>query len=109
MLFREKCEIRRISESRVGNEPEDLEKDEKDNDGRDRDVVYASSSMPSPPKNAFILTRCRFTPNRSSFNDNRYQSSLITSDGTIEEEEKIESGGDSTLNPKVRLRREGRK
>uniref|UniRef100_A0A9I9EAQ6 Uncharacterized protein n=1 Tax=Cucumis melo TaxID=3656 RepID=A0A9I9EAQ6_CUCME len=50
MLFRGKCEIRWISESRVGNEAEDSEKDEKDNDGRDRDVVYASSSMPSSPK-----------------------------------------------------------
>ncbi|KAA0025996.1 uncharacterized protein E6C27_scaffold34G003180 [Cucumis melo var. makuwa] len=52
MLFRGKYEIRRISESRVENEAEDSEKDEKDNDGRDRDVVYDSSSMPSPPKNA---------------------------------------------------------
>uniref|UniRef100_A0A9I9EJP2 Uncharacterized protein n=2 Tax=Cucumis melo TaxID=3656 RepID=A0A9I9EJP2_CUCME len=50
-------------------------------------------------KNALIPTRCRFAPNRSSFNDNRYQSSLITSDRTIEEEKKIESGGDLTQNP----------
>ncbi|KAA0035440.1 uncharacterized protein E6C27_scaffold285G00630 [Cucumis melo var. makuwa] len=90
MLFQGKCEIRWISESRVENEAKDSEKDEKDNDGRDRDVVYASSSMPSSPKNALIPTRCRFTPNHSSFNDNRYQSSSITSDRTIEEEEKIE-------------------
>ncbi|KAA0041907.1 uncharacterized protein E5676_scaffold306G00990 [Cucumis melo var. makuwa] len=52
MLFRGKYEIRRISESRVENEAEDSEKDEKDNGGRDRDVVYDSSSMPSPPKSA---------------------------------------------------------
>ncbi|KAA0039548.1 uncharacterized protein E5676_scaffold775G00820 [Cucumis melo var. makuwa] len=103
MLFQGKCEIRRTSKSHIENEVEDSEKDEKDNDGRNRDVVYASSSMPSPQKNTLIPT------SRSSFNNNRYQSSSITSDITIEEEEKIESGGDSTLNPKVRLRREGRK
>uniref|UniRef100_A0A9I9EH57 Uncharacterized protein n=1 Tax=Cucumis melo TaxID=3656 RepID=A0A9I9EH57_CUCME len=47
-------------ESHIRNEAKDSEKDEKDNDGRDRDVVYSSSSMPLPPKNALILTRCRF-------------------------------------------------
>uniref|UniRef100_A0A9I9D740 Uncharacterized protein n=1 Tax=Cucumis melo TaxID=3656 RepID=A0A9I9D740_CUCME len=105
MLFRGKREIRRISESRVGNEAEDSEKDEEDDDGRDRDAVYASSSVPSPPKNALILTRCRSTPNRSSFNDNRYRSSSITSDGsTVEEEEKTERGFGNNTASKIELR-----
>uniref|UniRef100_A0A9I9DIM1 Uncharacterized protein n=1 Tax=Cucumis melo TaxID=3656 RepID=A0A9I9DIM1_CUCME len=45
----------------------------------------------------------------SLFNDNQYQSSSITSDGTVEEEEKTESGGNLTLNPKMIFRRERRK
>uniref|UniRef100_A0A9I9EFD8 Uncharacterized protein n=1 Tax=Cucumis melo TaxID=3656 RepID=A0A9I9EFD8_CUCME len=65
--------------------------------------------MPSSSKNALISTRCKSAPYRSSFNDNRYLNFSITSDRTAEEEEKIESSSDSTLNPKVRLRREGRK
>lgn len=87
MLFRRKCAIRRkssISESRVGNEAEDEE-----NDGGARDPVVASS-VPSPPINALILTRCRSAPNRSSLYCNRYRSSPITSDKTGEEEDKTE-------------------
>ncbi|KAA0033202.1 gag/pol protein [Cucumis melo var. makuwa] len=91
---------RRIFESRIENEVEDPENDEKDDEERDKDVDYASSSMPSSSKNALISTRCKSAPYRSSFNDNRYLNFSITSDRTAEEEEKIESSSDSTLNPK---------
>ena len=105
MLCRGKREIRRISESRVGNEAEDSEKDEEEDDGRDGDAVYSSFSVPSPPKNALILSRCRSAPNRSSFNGTRYRSSSITSDGTVEveEEEKTEGGFRNNAASKIEL------
>ncbi|XP_038882779.1 uncharacterized protein LOC120073931 [Benincasa hispida] len=106
MFFRRKYEIRRkssIFESRVGNEAEDSEKDE-ENDGGARDAVF-SSSVPSPPKNALILTRCRSAPNRASFYGNRYRSRPITSDGSGEEEEKAEEDLGNSAASEIELRK----
>lgn len=81
-----------ISQSRVGNEAEDSEEEDEERGEGARDAAFASS-IPSPPKNALILTRCRSAPQRSSVSGYGYRSSPARSDGTGEERRTERDGG----------------
>lgn len=81
--FRRKSEIREDSsriESKLGDGGEDSEESDNIGNGEAEARVLYSSPF-SPPRNAFLLTRCRSAPYRSSSLASRFWSSPLASEG----------------------------
>ncbi|XVE76216.1 hypothetical protein DITRI_Ditri12bG0155300 [Diplodiscus trichospermus] len=80
----------REDSSKLGNKIEDtVEESEED----EKEAKIFSSSYPSPPKNALILTRCRSAPYRSSSLACRFWGSPLANHETKEEETEKENKG----------------
>ncbi|XWS59706.1 hypothetical protein CRYUN_Cryun08bG0144900 [Craigia yunnanensis] len=82
----------REDSSKFGNKIEDsVEENEEESEEDEKEAkIFVSSSCPSPPKNALILTRCRSAPYRSSSLACRFWGSPLANQETKEETEETE-------------------
>lgn len=94
MGFCVKSKIKEDS-SKFGNKIEDSveENGEQKSDDEKEAKIFVSSSYPSPPKNALILTRCRSAPYRSSSLACRFWGSPLSNQEAKEEETEPEYRG----------------
>lgn len=104
--FRRKSKIREGSsqkESKFGDKSESFvqesQQDEEPEEQEEEEAKVLVSSSCTPPKNAFLLTRCRSAPYRSSSLAGRFWGSPLANEETEQDEQKTEQENREQENP----------